>query len=439
MRSFPLWACASVALALGLPAVGRAADWPQWLGPDRNSVWNEDGIVDTLPAGGLPTRWRQAIGGGFAGPAVADGRVFVMDYLTEKPPIPAASRREDLTGTERVLCFAAADGKLLWKHEYDRPYHISYATGPRATPAVDGDRVYTLGAEGDLKCLRVSDGKVVWSRNLPHDYHFETPSWGCASHPLVDGQKLICLVGGEGSIVGAFDKLTGQELWHSLSAKETGYSAPVIIQAGGVRQLVVWDADALHGLDPESGKVYWSQPLQPDWGMSIATPRSDGNYLFAGGIVLKSALFQLSADRPAADVVWLGEKGVGIAPTTNTPFLENGYLYGVDREGELRCVELATGKQVWTTYAATTSGQRSDNASAFLVKHGDRFFIFNEKGELILARLTPGGYQELSRAKILEPTTSSYGRLVVWSHPAFAERSIFARNDREIVCVSLAQ
>jgi outer membrane protein assembly factor BamB len=137
--------------------------------------------------------------------------------------------------------------------------------------------------------------------------------------------------------------------------------------------------------------------------------------------------------------VWRGEKGVGLEPTTNTPFLENGHMYGVDREGELRCVELATGRQLWTTYAATTTGRNSDNATAFLVKHADRFFIFNEMGELIIARLTPTGYEELSRAKILEPTLKSYGRSVVWSHPAFAERSIFARNDREIVCVSLAK
>ena len=130
---------------------------------------------------------------------------------------------------------------------------------------------------------------------------------------------------------------------------------------------------------------------------------------------------------------------MGIAPAISTPFLEGGYLYGVDREGDLRCVELATGKQLWTDYSAATTGKRTDNATAFLVKHADRFFIFNDQGELVIARLAPSGYQELSRAKILEPTVTSYGRTVVWSHPAFAERCIFARNDREIVCVSLAE
>jgi outer membrane protein assembly factor BamB len=438
MRRFTLLACVGLSLMALSPAPGQAEDWPQWLGPNRDSVWTETGILETFPAAGPKVLWRQPVGGGFAGPAVADGRVLVVDYLTAEPPVPSASRRDKLAGTERVLCFSAANGQLLWKHEYDRPYHISYATGPRVTPTIDEDRVYTLGAEGNLICLRVADGTVVWSRDLPKDYGFETPTWGCASHPLVDGQKLICLVGGQGSIVVAFDKFTGRELWRALSAKETGYSAPVIIQAGSLRQLIIWHADAVNSLDPETGKLYWSQPLLPDWAMSIATPRSDGTFLFVGAVVMKSMLLKLAADRPAADVVWYGKKGLGIAPTMSTPFLESGHMYGVDREGELRCVSLATGEQLWTTYAATTTGDRTDNATAFLVKQADRFFIFNELGELVIARLTPSRYHELSRAKIIEPTVTSYGRSIVWSHPAFAQRCIFARNDREIVCTSLA-
>jgi outer membrane protein assembly factor BamB len=255
---------------------------------------------------------------------------------------------------------------------------------------------------------------------------------------LVDGEKLICLAGGPGSLVVALDKRTGVELWRALSAPEAGYSSPVILQAGGERQLIVWHPDSINSLDPETGQLYWSQPLKPDWSMSIATPRSDGQSLFVGAIVLKSALLQLAADRPAAEVAWYGKKGVGIAPTTSTPFMEDGYMYGVDREGELRCVELATGRQVWTTYAATTNGSPTDNATAFLVKQADRYFIFNELGQLVIARLSPDGYQELSRAKILEPAGTSQRRSIVWSHPAYAQRCIFARNDREVVCVSLA-
>ncbi|MHB0957872.1 MAG: PQQ-binding-like beta-propeller repeat protein [Pirellulaceae bacterium] len=438
MKRCMRWSWVRAMLVLALPTLAQADDWPQWLGPQRDSVWRETGILATFPASGPSVLWRQPLGTGFAGPAVANGRVFVMDYQTDTTPPPSASRRDKLNGTERLVCFSATDGKLLWEHAYARSYNLSYAAGPRATPTVDGDRVYSLGAEGNLHCLRVADGSLVWSRDLPHDYGFETPLWGFACHPLVDGEKLICLVGGPGSVVVAWNKHTGQELWRALSAPEAGYSSPVIIHAGGARQLIIWHPESVNSLDPETGQLYWSESLKPDWNMSIATPRSDGKFLFVGAIVLKSVCLQLDPDRPAAEVVWFGKKGVGLAPTTSTPFLENGYMYGVDREGELRGIELATGKQVWTTFAATTSGRATDNATAFLVKQADHFFIFNELGQLIIAQLSPEGYRELSRAQILEPAGTSQGRPIVWSHPAFAQRAIFARNDREIVCVSLA-
>ena len=280
-----------------------------------------------------------------------------------------------------------------------------------------------------------------WSGSVtcPRCLDYETPQWGCTSHPLIDGDKLICIAGGEESIAVALDKRTGKLLWKALSASEPGYCSPMILQAGGVRQLIIWHSESINSLNPDSGQVYWSQPLQPDWSMAIATPRSDGKHLFAGAIIMKSALLELAQDKPDATVVWEGQKDRGIAPTTSTPFLEDGYLYGVDREGELRCVELATGKQVWTTYAATTKGAATDNATAFLVKQADRFFLFNELGQLVIARLTPAGYQELSRGQIIEPAGTSQRRPIVWSHPAFANRCVYVRNDREIVCVSLAK
>jgi outer membrane protein assembly factor BamB len=430
--------CSALCVCLGC-AVTQGDDWPQWLGPQRNSVWSETGILDTFPPEGPRVVWRQKIGGGFAGPAVAAGRVFVTDYVTEKQPIPSASRRDKLEGTERVLCLSATDGQVLWEHAYPRSYNISYPAGPRATPTVDGDRVYSLGAEGDLLCLNVADGAVVWSCNLPELLGYETPQWGCTGHPLIDGDKLICIAGGEGSIAVALDKRSGKVLWKALSATESGYCSPMILTAGGTRQLIIWHSESINSLNPDSGQVYWSQPLQPDWSMAIATPRTDGKHLFAGAIMMKSVLLELAPDKPDATVVWYGKKDVGIAPTISTPFLEDGYLYGVDREGELRCVELATGKHIWTTYAATTKGAATDNATAFLVKQADRFFLFNELGQLVIAQLTPAGYRELSRGQIIEPAGTSQRRPIVWSHPAFANRCIYARNDREIVCVSLAK
>ena len=274
-------------------AICQADDWPQWLGPQRDSVWRETGIVEQFPANGPAVKWRAPIAGGYAGPAVADGRVYVTDYATSGDRTPDPNSRNKLQGQERVWCFAAADGRVLWKHEYDCAYEISFPAGPRATPTVDGDRVYTLGAQGDLLCLNTADGSVVWSHNFQRDYQAVTPIWGYCGHPLVDGDKLFCVVGGAGSIAVAFDKHTGKELWRALTAKEQAYCPPTMIEAGGKRQLVIWHAEAINGLDPQTGQVYWSVPLDANYAMGIATPRQLGQYLFAGGIVNKSALLKL--------------------------------------------------------------------------------------------------------------------------------------------------
>src|SRR5262249_8774923 len=159
-------------------------------------------------------KWRVPIEGGYSGPAVAGGRVYVMDYLRSEGKVtnnPGA--RDKLAGKERVLCLSAADGKQIWKHEYDCPYDISYSSGPRCTPTVHDGKVYTLGAEGDLFCLDADKGALLWSKQFKKDYKAATPMWGFCAHPLVEGKKLICLVGGEGTTAVAFDKDTGKELW----------------------------------------------------------------------------------------------------------------------------------------------------------------------------------------------------------------------------------
>jgi outer membrane protein assembly factor BamB len=391
-------------------------------------------------------RWRVPIGGGYAGPAVVAGRVYVLDrQLAKDASNPKnAFARGQIPGTERVLCLNEADGKVLWTHEYECPYTVSYAAGPRATPVVGDGKVYTLGAEGNLYCLEAGTGKEVWSRDFKKDFNVKTPMWGFAGHPLLDGNKLICLVGGEGSVAVAFDKDTGKELWRALNAQEPGYAPPMIFEAGGKRQLIVWHPEALSSLDPETGELYWSERVNARSGMSIALPRKMGDLLFATSFYNGSLMMRLDAGKPAATKLWASEKVSekdtdALHSTMSTPFLEDGYIYGVCSYGQLRCLKAETGERVWETFAATTDGKPVRWANVFLVKNGDRFFLFNEKGDLIIAKLTPSGYEEISRAHLLDPTNTDPGRPVVWSHPAFANRSVYARNDREIVCVSLAK
>src|SRR5262245_38469532 len=228
----------SVALLLVMSGAARAADWPQWLGPARDGIWRETEILDMFPPGGPKVLWRAEIGQGYTGPAVTNGRVYVMDRQGPVLPKGKEFAKDGLAGRERVLCLNAADGKVVWKHEYDCTYRIAYPEGPRCTPAVHQGKVYTVGSMGDLLCLDASSGKVLWSKSFQADYQAKPPLWGWAAHPLVDGDKVFCLVGGEGSVVVAFHKDTGKELWKALSVEEIGYAPPILIEAGGKRQLI---------------------------------------------------------------------------------------------------------------------------------------------------------------------------------------------------------
>jgi outer membrane protein assembly factor BamB len=224
----------------------------------------------------------------------------------------------------------------------------------------------------------------------------------------------------------------------------------MIYEIGGKRQLVVWHPAAVCSLDPETGTVYWSQPWSLPSGLSIPTPRLAGDLLFLTSFYNGPVMLKLDTDKPGASVAWKGkwfdkaQNGAersgqtdGLHSIMPTPFIKDGIIYGVCSYGQLRALKAETGERLWETFAAT-GGKEERWGNAFLIPQGDRFFLFNEKGDLIIARLTSKGYEELSRAHILEPTNTMPGRPVVWSHPAFANKSVYVRNDREIVCVSLA-
>jgi len=438
MRVITLWSLLS-ALILLSPTL--ADDWPQWLGPERDSVWRENDIVDRFPQSGLTVKWRVPVEFGYGGPAVVGDRVFVMDYVKHSGKITNnPGGRDKLEGVERVLCFDSATGKTLWRHEYARPYNLSYPGGPRCTPTVDSGKVYALGTEGNLSCLNAEDGEVIWIKDFAKEYGAATPFWGHSAHPLVDGDLLYCVVGGQGSVAVAFDKNTGREVWRALSSKNQGYCPPTMIEHAGSKQLLIWHSESLNGLGPKTGNVYWSVPLKPSYGMAIAAPKKLGPYLLASGFGEVAVLLKLDDTKPAVETVWRGKARMAIYCANSTPFLENGMIYGCDiNSGALMGVRLKDGERLWQTLEPTTGGTRRGRyGTAFLVKHNERFFMFNETGDLILAKLSPEGYQELDRFHVLEPTNNTFGRPVVWSHPAFAQKSMFARNDKELVCVSLA-
>jgi outer membrane protein assembly factor BamB len=213
----------------------------------------------------------------------------------------------------------------------------------------------------------------------------------------------------------------------------------MLITAGGRRQLIVWHPQAANGMNPDTGELYWTVKLEPDYGMSINGATLMGNHLFIGGIKNKALMLALDSNPPSVREIWRPDLRMGVAPVHTPPVPVGDVFYAVNRNGELTAVEIATGKRLWETMKVTTGGRPANSATAFLVRNEDRFYIMSESGELIIARLTPEKYDELDRAKILEPTHEAFGRSVVWSHPAFANKSVYARNDKEIVCVQLGK
>ena len=442
-RRGQLAACAFTMMIVG--AALQAEDWPEWRGKGRVGVWNETGIIDKFPAQGLTATWRTPINSGYAGPAVAAGRVFVTDSR------PTTANRV----IERAVALDEQNGQVLWTREWPADYsgmQLVYAIGPRATPTVDDDRVYVLGASGNLFAFDVRTGSILWQKNFVIDFDASVASWGTTSAPLVDGDRLICLIGSEpdGKVI-ALDKRTGKEIWRSLSANtEIGYDQPIIVDAGGVRQLIIFHPDGFSSLDPATGKVYWEIEHRVQMGIVVATPVQSGPYLFFTSQYGGARMLRLVENKPEASVLWrgLGEQDPGMTHDTlntlnsviSTPVIDGGYVYGIDNDGQLRCLEAATGKQIWKTDALLK--ERAMYGTAFFVRNGDRYFINNDRGELVIAKLSPKGFDEIDRTKLLEPTHPYVRRRqlpnVLWSHPAYANKHIIVRNDREIVRFSLA-
>src|SRR5262245_5281084 len=435
-----------VALFSSMPSV-HADDWPQWFGPKRDGVWREEGILEKFPADGPKRIWKTPIGAGYTGPAVAGAFVYVMDRVTDQPIKGNPAHGASSTGKERVLCLDAKTGDIVWTHEYDCAYQkISYGFGPRTTPSVVGNRVYTLGTMGDFRCLDAKSGKPVWTANFVKDFKALVPVWGWSSNPLVDGDRIITLVGGDKQAVMAFDRHTGKPVWNALTTEQIGYAPPVIFEIGGKRQLIVWHSESVNSLNPETGEKYWGEkyprdvpPTRPP--APISTPRLAGDVLFVSSYYHGPFALKLDTKEPKASVLWRGKtddpnKVDGLCALINTPAIKDGHIYGLSRSGELRCYKLDTGEQVWESLEHQ-GGKKAQFGAAFIVPYKDRFFLFTDAGNLILADLSPKGYKEISRAKIIDPTQPNSGRDVVWCHPAFANKCVFVRNDKVIVCVSM--
>lgn len=423
------WLCLAALLTIAPSA--QADDWPQWRGENRDGVWREDRVLQKFPAAGPEVVWRAPIGAGYSGPTVAGGKVYVTDRLVEPKQI------------ERVHCFDERSGEKLWSHQYDCPYvGVGYQAGPRASVTVDRGSAFALGTMGNLICFDAASGQILWQRDLNADFKIRMPMWGIAAAPLVYRDRVIVQIGGaDGACVVALNAKTGEEVWRALSDR-AGYSAPILIEQAGEDVVVCWTGDSVAGINAKDGNVFWRIPWSPkNMPIGISTPVVQGDRLFVTSFYDGSLMLKLNQREPTAEKLWLrvgaSERDTdALQSIISTPVFTPDAIYGCDSHGELRCLDPQTGDRIWTDLTATPPGRWSN---IHFVQNGPLYWLFNERGELIIAELSKQGYHEIDRAAIIAPTTAQLSRRggVTWAHPAFADRSVFVRNDDEIVCVSL--
>lgn len=402
---------ASLALfSISALAAARAAagDWPQWRGERREGVWANVSLPERLAPERIERRWRVPVGGGYSGIAVAAGKVYTQD----RPPKSAV---------ERVLCLDAATGTTLWTHEYGAEYgDLDYGNGPRGTPLVDAGTVFTIGAVGHIQALEAASGKPLWSIDTRARYQAKIPQWGHASSPLRAGELIVFQVGGqpEGTVM-AFEAASGRAVWRAL-ADRPSYSSPIAYSLGGEDLIAVWTADSVAALAAKTGKVLWRIPFKSTYDVAIISPVIAGGTLFVSGYWEGSRALDLRAGKePVA--AWGGK---GLSCLMSTPLVRDGCLFALDKDEGLFGVDLRDGNVLWKDGHRVTPKAR--NPQAWLVWAGERAVILNELGELILARLSREGYEELGRAPISAGT---------WAHPAFSGQHVYVRNDTEMVCV----
>ena len=386
-----------------------AQDWPQFLGPGRDGRYTGPPLAESWPGGGPTQLWSRPVGAGFAGPAVAGGRVILFHRLGAR---------------EVVEALDAGTGDTVWRYDYATSYRddFGFDEGPRSVPVVHDGRVYTFGAQGQLHAVDLETGAGVWQVDTHARYGVRKGFFGAAGSPLVEDGRVIANVGGRRGGIVAFDAATGDELW-TATTHEASYSSPAAGTFGGRRLALVFTRTGLVGLDPASGEVRFENRWRSRLGASVnaATP------LVVGDRVFISASYGTGAALLRVDGGTLAEEWSGDDSMTNhyaTAVIHDGVLYGYHGRQEyspsLRAVDLRSGAVRW-------SEDRFGAGTVTLA--GDLLVVLRESGELMLAEATPEALRPLARARILPG--------VVRAYPALADGRLYARNTDTLIAVDL--
>lgn len=402
-----------VVTAVAQPRKIVSEDWPRWRGPRGDGTWRGPKLPEKWPAKGPRLVWRQAVGGGYAGVVVADGRAICLDYQPD-------------ARVERVLCFDADTGKELWSHIYPVIYgKLSYGNGPRAAPTIFDGKIYVLGAVGHLFCLDAATGKTHWSIDLVKEKNARVSSWGFSASPVIFDDLVLIHAGAEpdGCMI-AFNRKTGKEAWRSLS-DPAGYATPILTTTDAKAQLICWTPTHIRGLSPRTGKPLWSLPFEVTYGTSIATPIFHEGLAFVSNYYEGARAIRVGKQASETRLAWQDRNLRGLM---SQPLYRAGHVFLLDRRNGLTCLELKSGKKLWDDGNRMTPKGRNPQATLVWLGDGDRAIILNSEGDLILARLSAAGYREDARANIIGHT---------WAHPAYARDCVYARSDTELVCMRL--
>jgi outer membrane protein assembly factor BamB len=405
-----LFTC-SVAAALAGSLALRADDWPQWRGPARDGVSKETGLLKEWPKDGPPLRWKAAdIGPGYSAPAVAAGAVYLQ---TTGGDDEFALALDEATGKER---WKAPIGKVGKNRGPQYP-------GTRATPTVDGDRLYCLSSAGQLVCLK-TDGKEVWRRDLVKDFEGKVgrafAGWAYSESVLVDGDKVVCTPGGPKATLAALNKLTGATVWTSAvpGGDAAEYASVVAVEVGGQREYVQFVEKGVVGVEAQTGKFLWRYDATVEPGANILTPVVQGNKVFTAGSRSAGGLVELAAadGGVTAKQVYIDKQ---LVPGIGGAVLLDGYLYGTNGQAVF-CAEFATGKVKWT--------DRGVGAASVCFADG-RIYARGHAGDVALVEPSPTGYTERGRFK--QPDRSEKP---AWPHPVVANGGLYLRDMGVLLC-----
>jgi len=398
-----------------LPAASLLAqnDWPQFLGPNRNGISAETGLIDSIPAGGPKELWRISGGVGMSGLAISRGKLLT---LVQKD------------GQQFLTAKNAETGAPLWETPLTSQYENQQGNGPRATPTIAGEKVYAYTGEGVLVCLNLADGKLVWKHDVPSELKGKPADYGMACSPLVVGKNVLVAAGAPQAAVAAYDAESGKLAW-TAGDDPAGYSSPALLDVGGQKQIVVFTGASAIGLAPDKGTLLWRYPYETDYDANIATPLAHrGQILLSSGENHGSVLLGLrqDGDKFVPREMWTSQGASSkLRNEWQTSMLLDNHLYGFDNVGSagpvthLTCVEVATGKPAW---------QQARFGKGNLIAADGKLFISTMKGELALVRATPKAYEELGRATVLGSTRQA---------PSLANGRLYLRDDKDIVCLDV--